>query len=288
MNMRVFPTAMILLAAVLTVSCGKPQVRNDFQDYKLTEFKERISFDDAVRRAADTRMVVFEWPKPQRMPPLEGRNWTPVSDSIVARSGGAEAIWNMASNEDTMTLGIYISSYGAQTAMERFLELTTENTMPLVPYERVEPTLGTITVQHIGSEDTVRILWFQNLTAKIIGPHKSVVDFSEWIQQVAEKHLIGDIEQHFPGIQSVSLSPEKVSVGESGQMEIRLSPEHALDRYKIEAFAANDLIVIDWHDGAELEFRGVEPGIGKVSVQVIDRHTMLTSSQVIEVTVTGH
>ena len=109
--------------------------------------------------------------------------------------------------------------------------------------------------------------------------HANVEGFAKWVRSFAEKAGVVDFRPRMPQIESFSIAPQIVSIDGEFSTRCILAEADAADpsRYSFDYRFDEHALELEDEEGNETTFVALSPGETGISVQVVDRRTLLVN-----------
>ncbi len=257
----------------------------------VTQFKEKIDFEDSLEQNKLLKSVVVSWPLPTIAPQLSSKNWQILASSVVSYEGFVKASWTLKLEQETISIQIAVSSEGNEIIQELFLTEATTTMMSESPYDNTDSLIGNLSV-YVESEDLTSYLWiYQNVLFQIEGMFTTadIEGFSRWLQTKAEESLVDDLLVRLPPLDFIKIEPsEELKINDSFSIQaIQNESSNGYDSaytfdYKHEPFEALELLS---ENGNTATYRATEAGPVDIKIHIIDPKTLLSRLELFSIDV---
>jgi hypothetical protein len=245
---------------------------------RLDNFTAAIHFSELPPPALEGHGLAPTWQAADVLEVL-GPGWDVISDLTWCELRGGVRDLSCARGEEVVTVAIFVSGEGDAAARKWFLLRASANSAPEIPFRRSNLDLGQLAVETEGRLKR-EILWlFHNLVfhVRAIGTPISVRAVAERLQQRAAVEGVHDLDPSLPRTRALDTAPRK-KVGELLRVPLlEQPPADLLRQYEVEIRTGGKALDFVGFEGNEALFEPLAPGIDHLTIQVIDRSTLLSS-----------
>lgn len=248
------------------------------QAEKVERFKSRIDFDNAFQGDDPMEIVRAHWPNMSTAPGLAG-TWPVVADTTWYEKNGVARQWTLRKGAQVLDILIFVSSEGVEPSREFLLSRASENMMVDVPYAKGPPGLGTFAISSPNPKSPSLIWVYRNICfhLRVIDSHLDILPIARWLQSVAQASTGPGEKANMSADTQLEVSARHAPVGEP--IVIRLQDPSDEGRYFIELEYDNRTIEVLSQERIAVTLKGLLPGTVDLIVRVIDKETLLSSSQ---------
>lgn len=248
---------------------------------RLDTFTTAIRFFELPLPDSAGRGLAPAWQEADLDEALGDPGWELTSDLTWYEMGGGVRDLSFARGEEAVTITLFVSGAGEAAAREWFLVRASSTAAPEIPFRRNDDLgLGQLAVEMEGSLSR-EILWlFHNMVfhVRAIGSQISVRAVARRLQQrAATSQEVHDLAPSRPKMAALESAPKR-KIGDLLRVPVlEQPPEDLLRRYEIEVSTEGEAIDFVGFEGNEALFEAQAPGIDHLTINVIDRDTLLSN-----------
>lgn len=246
---------------------------------RLDHFTAAVRFSELPPPAPPEYGLAPSWQEEDLEQALGGQDWTLTSELVWQEPEGNVRDLCFVREKEVVTVTIFVSGEGDVAAREWFLARASASTVPEIPFRRSNLELGQLAVETEGPL-TREILWlFHNLAfhVRAIRTQASVRAVAERLQQLAATEGPHDLTPSRPRMADREAAPKR-KVGELLRVPLlEQPPADLLGQYKIEVRTRGNGLDFVGFEGNEALFEAQVPGVDHLTINVIDRSTLLSN-----------
>ncbi len=258
---------------------------------KEKEFISRMGFAKKALRP-EQHGILADWGQIPQFTKNYRTGWKfYLDDKKVYQGGMGEASWSYRSKkgEESLSIQVTVFSKGQKAAIERMIMKATATTTMFCPYGPASESVGDFAAMSLNERIKDSIMWiYYNVLVEIDASDNryNVLPMAKSMQAFMEKHVSTEIDKHLPRVERIEVNPPRVGVGKKFQVKLYLPEDPASSDWMIDIDESLDkpgYLNYVTRDGLTATFIGKKPGQGLISVQVLDKKTLL--SPVLEISV---
>lgn len=249
----------------------------DRKSERLIQFKNSIGYYELSIPQETDRGVVLDWPMSTLWGQLKNEPWQIRGDTIMVMPGSVQHSWILNLNEEYITVDVFVSSTGQESAVNFLFEKATNTSLPDVPFEKGPPDLGQFAIQRIEPKPQNYIWTYYNVCFRIKQENHTldVLTLAKWIQDLAAKHVTDTLSEHKPKIAEIGVSSEKIEVGQKVTVSIQPAPGQDTKRLLLEFIDVTDRLNLVSQEDFSFTFTAVKPGPGIINLALVDIKNLL-------------
>lgn len=249
----------------------------DRKSERLIQFKNSIRYDELSIPQETDRGVVLDWPISTLWGQLKNEPWQIRGDTIRVMPGSVQHSWILNLNEEYITVDVFVSSTGQESALNFLFEKATNTSLPDIPFEKGPPELGQFAIQRIEAKPQNYIWTYYNVCFRIKQENQTldVLTLAQWIQNLAAKHVMDNLSEYKPKIAKVDISSEKIKVGQQVTVSIQPTSGQDTERLLLEFIDVTDQLNLVSQEDFSFTFTAVKQGPGIVNLALADIKNLL-------------
>lgn len=252
---------------------------------RVKRFKSLIGYEEALKGLDPNKGVVCDWPDPSSWEGLKGSLWKIYGETLRAERAAVIRKWFLRHRDHTLLIEIVVSSGDPRLPAEYLLKKASSSTLPEIPFINGPRDLGQLSTQFANGEPKILIWTFYNVCFHIqqIEQKINILPLARWLQNLAEKHLVGYLADHLPKVERIDISKKQIQVGETVTIKVQPILGQDPNRFLLEVGGINDALDLTMKEGFSIGLNGQKPGQGELEIILANKKNLLSSSSLIKV-----
>ena len=260
-------------------------------DERIQQFVKETGFDSlpSPPEGEPEKFVVQHWQDPCQCPAI-GNSWTVNYHNVKGGCRSAVMEWSLVRDLENLKISIFATTSGQSATQKQVMDTIASSPLADIPFKRKEKDpLGQFHVSAHSKE-----LWLFHNISFLVECHHSDIDLDpicSWLQDQAEAGVKDSLDGYRPRFTEQETDPQYIITKKGASQLLKVLVENSKSQhpYLVDYFIEKEILQISAETAPSQEdsdahysitIRALEAGLTDISIYLIDRQTLISSSGV--------